>query len=274
MNSVLARPITRVPFVRRPQEPAHLLDYSIDPENLSSKRAARAFILEYSSLQKLKRCSSIYLKTQGSWNRCEHPLCSHCARRRAYRLSAELEDLARAFPVALSLTLTLQSTAGTALEAAWDALDAVRTAFAGGRWLTTQVDAYRWHVELTRNADAWHPHLHLLLVSENEQDPAAVDSLRVALIERWQAVADRAGHYADPAGQHLDLIGRTRGRAIRYLAKGPMSQQKEEMTAGRIFSDAAHKGDADAAALWEEIERASEGRRWQGTGGVFRNSSR
>lgn len=238
--------------------------------SFSIQRAAREFISEFSTLKRLRDCSRIYLARQRTWSRCEHPLCWPCARLRAAALAADLRRLADDYPAKLTMTLSLQSTPEMSLRDAWDALDRRRDAFAGGRWLRARVDAWRWHTEVTMGPGGWHPHVAFLLVSRDELRAPEFALLRESMLDRWATLATNRGLLADPEHQHLDPILRTPGRAIGYLTKGPMALHDESRTAGRIFLDAALHHDAGAAADWIEIEEASAGRRWQGTGGAFR----
>lgn len=258
-----------------PADPAAALplDGSLDPENLSSdqiKRAVRAFITEFSTLEKLTSCGSRYLPDQGTWNACRRPLCWQCSHRRGALLAAELIKLSADYPTQITMTLSLATAPSTSLRDAWDALDAVRGEFTAGRWLTSRITAYRWHTELTKGPTGWHPHVAFLLVSRNVVAAYEFAALRDELLDRWAALATARDLRADADQQHAEKIRRTPGRAVSYLTKGPMRLHGESRTAGRILLDAAVEGDAEAAADWAEIEEASAGRRWQSTGGEFR----
>lgn len=246
---------------------SHRLDGSQDTEILSSieiKRAVREFLMEFSSLDKLTSCSSIYLTEQKTWNRCEHQLCWSCARKRAADLTADLATKAAQYPTLITVTLSLRTMPSTTLSDAWDALDDVRGALTAGRWLTSRVAAYRWHTEITKG-DTWHPHSALLLASRfGPQD------IKAEVLDRWADAAAKRGHEALADAAAAQEITRTRRRALGYLVKGPVALHADSRTAGRILLDAALHDDAEAAADWIEIENASAGRRWQGTGGEFR----
>lgn len=112
---------------------------------------------------------------------------------------------------------------------------------------------------------SWNPHSNLLLASR-----FGPGSLRSDILTRWADLAAAHGHetLADPDA--AEEITHTRRRALGYVVKGPVALHGNSRTAGRILLDAALHDDAEAAADWIEIENASTGRRWQGTGGEFR----
>jgi len=114
-------------------------------------------------------------------------------------------------------------------------------------------------------------HTAFLLAVRDDLSADDVQALRQRLTGRWADKAASAGHYAHPAQQGFDKIRTTSGRAISYATKGVMATHGESRTPGRILRDAALAGDADAVVDWAEIESASVGRRFQGTGGQFRN---
>lgn len=262
----------RVPFVR-PTASAPSVHRSLDTQILSSvatKTVVKNFIMEYSENTKLRACSSIYLKRQRSWNRCGHPLCWQCARQRANASSADLRSRCASYPAVYAVTLSLENIPSQSLQDAWNALDAVRARLTAGRWLTGRVAAFRWFTELTHGEDGWHPHIHMIAVSNHDSTPEQDDELSTQIINRWILRARDLGHHADDAGQHVQRVTRTPGRAVSYACKGVMTSHGDSRTPGRILLDAALRGDAHSADLWAEIEAASAGRHWQGTGGAFR----
>jgi hypothetical protein len=234
----------------------------------------REFISAYTTLPTLRSCSTIYLTRQQTWNRCTHPLWDFCAEHRANVNLAELRELCRGYATKISMTLSLQSTPSTPLREAWDALDAVRTALVGDRWLRFRVDAWRWHVEITQGPSGWHPHLPFLIVTREPLSPPKITLLRKSLLARWAALADERGLYAAPRNQHFEPIRRTPGKALWYVGKGPMIGPDGSRTLRDVLYDAAVHHDAEAAADWLEVEEASLGRRWQGSGGEFRTRHR
>jgi hypothetical protein len=263
-----ARALRRVPFA--PIVGASPVPRSLDGENLSSglskieiKRAIRTYVSEHSTLPALLGCATIYLPRQRTWNACGHPLCWSCARKRAEDLSADLRRRSESYAFVYSLRLSVQSTPSASLSASWRLLDDLRRPLARGRWLTGRVAAFRWFTEITRGPGGWHPHLNLIVVSRNEIDPSEIPA-------RWEALAASEGVFAPADAQYVERITRTPGRAFRYATKGPLAIHGDSRTAGAILLDAALHGDADAATDWQEIETASAGRRWQGTGGEWR----
>lgn len=278
---VTVPPPRRVPFVRNASVSADRtpLARSLDTENLSSleiKRKVKSFLVGYSSLPKLQGCATRYLPQQRTWNACAHPLCWQCAHRRAHAASADLRRRSTEAGSLLMLRLSLASDASQSLEDAWDALEGVRASWSAGRAVRSRVSAYRWHTELTRNADdgSWNVHLHLILGTTQKMNRDDAQLIVDALTARWVECAIKRGRYAAPEALHGALIDRTPARAIAYICKGVMAPHRAVGGSGRTPSDillsAAMDGDADDAALWLEIESASDGRHFQGTGGAWR----
>jgi len=178
------------------------------------------------------------------------------------------------------LRLSLASDASQSLEDAWDALEGVRASWSAGRAVRSRVAAYRWDTELTRNADdgSWNVHLHLILGATQKMNRDDALLVADALIARWVECATKRGHSAAPEALHGALIDRTPARAIAYTCKGVMAPHRAADGSGRtprdILLSAALDGDADDAALWLEIEAASDGRRSQGTGGAWRGGAK
>lgn len=269
--ALLPRAPRRVPFA--PFVGAPSVPRSLDRENVSSplskleiKRAVRNYVTDYSTLSTLRGCASIYLPRQHTWNACGHPLCWSCARRRAADLSADLRHRSASYAFVYSIRLSVQSTPSAPLSAVWDLLDDLRGRLTRGRWLRGRVAAFRWFPEITHGPGGWHPHINLIVVSRNEIDPSEIPA-------RWEALAASEGVFAPADAQYVERITRTPGRALSYATKGTLVMPGNSRTAGAILLDAALYGDADAAADWLEIETASAGRRWQGTGGEWRGRS-
>jgi hypothetical protein len=276
MVSVPPRARTRVPVFRHidaddqgDQPVALSLDYSVETHNpLSTPFQRRAFIREFSSLQRLRGCGTIPLPGHRNWNRCEHTLCDNCARLRASRLTAYLVEKTSKYENVIALTLSLQSTPEAALSASWDALDRARGRFVGD-WLKTRVDGWKWSTEITLTSNGWHPHAAFLLFSRNVLSAEEYDTLHAEALSRWTAIVAKAGYYAAPTPQHFERITRARKKGIRYAQKGLASTSASSTTPGLLL-DLAAAGDAQAAADWIEIDTAAQGRRFTGTGGTLR----
>ena len=261
----------RVPFA--PIVGAPSVPRSLDRENVSSplseieiNRAVRNYVTNYSTLSTLRGCGTVYLRQHHVWNDCGHPLCWSCARKRASDLSADLRHRSASYTFVYSMRLSVQSTPSAPLSAVWDLLDDLRGRLTRGRWLTGRVAAFRRYTEITHGPGGWHPHINLIVVSRNEIDPSEIPA-------RWEALAASVGVFAPADAQYAERITRTPGRALSYATKGTLAMPGDSRTAGSILLDAAIHGDADAAAEWLEIETASAGRRWKGTGGEWRGRS-
>ncbi|MEX8058487.1 hypothetical protein [Microbacterium sp. 16-032] len=253
-------------------DPSLSLDCSLETQNtLSDALEIKHFISEFSTLPKLRSCGTVYLKQHHKWNRCDHALCPSCSRQRANGRAAILHDLSADYAEIMTLTLSLASTPAAPLVDLWDDLDALRSRWVGSHWLRSQIDGWRWSMELTRTVNGWHPHLVFVLFSRNTLSPADYDRLQTDSASRWATMATQLGHYAEADVQILAKVTRTSGRALRYATKGMIASPEHSVTPGSIVRRAA-TGDADAADLWAEIEAASVGRRFQGTGGTLRKA--
>lgn len=241
------------------------LDYSVEGDNpVSTPLQRREFIRSYSTSSTLKRCGSVYLGEHRKWNRCEHPLCDVCARKRANSRAASLAAETEQYADVIAVTLSLQSTPGSPLADLWDALDTARGRFVGD-WLKTHVTAWRWSTEITTGSAGWHPHAAFLAFGNEIEVP----QLEAAIRARWARIIDTLGYSADPEAQYVERITRTRGRALRYAQKGLTAAPAGSITPG-VLLDRAAAGDASAAADWIELDEAAHDRRFQGTGGALR----
>ena len=241
------------------------LDYSEETHNpLSTPLQRREFIREHSSIQRLRGCGTIPLPAHRKWNRCEHPLCDVCARKRASGRAADLAAQTEQYADVIAVTLSLQSTPGSPLADLWDALDTARGRFVGD-WLKTRVTAWRWSTEITTGSAGWHPHAAFLVFGSEIDVPQLDAEIRV----RWARIIDPLGYSAEPEAQYVEKITHTRGKALRYAQKGMTAAPAGSITPG-VLLDRAAAGDASAAAEWIALDEAAHDRRFQGTGGALR----
>jgi hypothetical protein len=182
-----------------------------------------------------------------------------------------LHDLSADYAEIMTITLSLSSKPTTPLADLWDALDGLRSRWVGSHWLRSHCDGWRWSMELTHTNNGWHPHIAFVLFSRNTVSPDLFDRLQTDSATRWATTATKLGHHAEADVQILAKVTRTSGRALRYAMKGMIASPEHSVTPGTIVRRAAN-GDADAADLWSEIEAASVGRRFQGTGGTLRKA--
>ena len=211
------------------------LDYSVETHNpLSTPLQRREFIREFSSIERLRGCASVYLRAHRKWNRCEHPLCDVCARKRATSRAADLAAKTEQYADVVAVTLSLQSTPDRPLADLWDALDTARGRFVGD-WLKTRVTASRWSTEITTGSAGWHPHA-AFLVFGNDID---VQQLDAEIKTRWARIIDTLGYNADPVAQYVEKITRTRGKALRYGQKSLSAAPAGSITPGVLLDRAA-----------------------------------
>jgi hypothetical protein len=126
--------------------------------------------------------------------------------------------------------------------------------------------------EITRGRHGWHPHLHVLLRTEEW-----TDSEREALLGRWIAAVQRDlgdacvpdAAYAIRWSTPIDACRASERERARYLAGlgheladvgGKRARGRGSMSVWEIASHAV-SGDERAIALWREYARATRGRR-------------
>ncbi|WP_454130261.1 hypothetical protein [Microbacterium aurum] len=135
------------------------------------------------------------------------------------------------------------------LSEGWDALAKVRSRFLEiARLARSAARGYVLVTELTKGA-LWHPHLHLLLFSD---DPHALVGLRGHALDAWHRAAHDVGAVVGARGAE-GSIRDTEG-AIRYVAKARIGSFNSSSSLAAML-DRAAGGDADAADDREELER-------------------
>lgn len=130
-------------------------------------------------------------------------------------------------------------------------------------------------LEVTHGANGWHPHLHVLVLTESPLSGPAQVELGELLWQRWSSYIARNGRKAPTREHGLVLVDvRSHGDVARYMAK-VYDSLHHEMTRGdlkhggrsgrnpfRILGDLVATGDAGELALWHEYERAIKGKRF------------
>lgn len=165
------------------------------------------------------------------------------------------------------LTLTISHGLGDSLaETQRGISNAFRFLFAGREGQALKRDLGIKHFarscESTYGANGWHPHLHVLTMTDKPPTPELFERLTIRWIE---SVTRALGSSHAPSREHgLDLSEITRARDGRYIAKmgleiaGGIETKGAAMgnrTYWQIGKDAA-KGDRKAVALWQEAQTA------------------
>jgi hypothetical protein len=123
-------------------------------------------------------------------------------------------------------------------------------------------------LEVTHGPNGWHPHLHVLLFTQEPVNPITLAHLVAALLEQWQSACLAAG-LPCPNQHGLSLVDGT--NAARYVSKWGLDH---EMTKGHLKQ--GHKdghrspfgllqsiadGDKKAAPLFRQYAEAFKGKR-------------
>lgn len=218
-------------------------------------------LYEQSSLRGLALCTTRF--------RCKKRLCRWCSTATASEARAALRRESARYATLTTLTLSVASS--PSLAEAWRALAECRQQFTRSRWLSTKSTSWFRQTEVTHTDAGWNLHDVWVIFGTPQQQ----SELLTAALPRWVEAASRAGHRADPAGQHASKTPHM-GQAIGYAVKGLMAQHTTDTTAqGHTPGDLLalyNAGDADAAEAWAELETAFlvRGRRWVERGGELR----
>lgn len=229
------------------------------------------------------------IETCGSIWSC--PVCAAKIRNfRSDEIGAALGRHIAAGGGALFVTLTLPHDAGDALRRTVELVSDGFRAVNSGRAYGDDRAAFGilGHIrsfEITHGSNGWHPHLHVLVVTER---PSTRDAA-AALQSRWQARWDRwlVGNgwrpSVDKIGVKVERVRRDAAAVGAYLAKLQEGEKidrsvSNEMTRadlkdGRqgsrvpfeILADFGSDGTADDLDLWQEFQLATKGRsaiRW------------
>lgn len=185
-------------------------------------------------------------------------------------------------------TFTMRHRKGQRLDDLWDGLaEAWKSVIRGEPWQRIKrrfgVAGFIRVAEVTWGVNGWHVHLHVIVLFSGEAD---VSGLMGKMFPRWQRALVRRGLEAPLlAGQDAQLLdGPGSDKITQYVTKaqdhGKVTKRGQkiglELTGSQLKKARAHHstrptwdllddwfsdGDADAAALWGEFERASKGRR-------------
>jgi hypothetical protein len=214
-----------------------------------------------------KRASFCGVLTCGKVWTC--PACS--ARMRAERASRIARAVTNGGGRWQMLTITLRHRRGMALrELIAGLMKAWRRARQGGiiqRVWGDRVSASARAIEVTFGKNGWHPHVHVLLRTEEWSEAE-----RSALLDRWQTCVRRElGDACVPSDAHAltwsdAFDGESESERAKYLSKlgleisGAGSGKDGERNVWSI-AERAGRGDAAARALWGEYQTATKGRR-------------
>ncbi|MDQ1628090.1 MAG: hypothetical protein QOI54_1834 [Actinomycetota bacterium] len=216
------------------------------------------------------------------------PVCSAVIRqRRAGELEAAVTPFLLAGGSGLLLTLTiphsfedsLQTTFGIVRDG-WAKLR--RNSAAQSAWERAGVVGSIKAVEITRGRNGWHPHLHVLILTQAPVVGAQLEDFTAAVQAAWIAGATPPGRSAPSAEfgvniQTLHVRGRLdQGRLVRYLAKvqdaaGQARGVGLEMTRGDL-----KRGRKTSSTPFELLEQlraarlAGRGRRYRHLAGLWR----
>lgn len=202
--------------------------------------------------------------------------CPVCAARRSTEHQADLRvGLRTAAPEsAMEVTLTVATVPGRPLRDAWADLGALTRDLTDKSWLTKRVDGYARCTDVTYAPAGWHPHQHFILVFKRKPTQARASLLRRQIVRRWLQAADRRGIAAGAQGQHTALLetAESVSKWANYVAQDVVGKVGTDgsMTPGDLLRAAHQFGDADALALFHELEDASFGKRVWSTGGCLR----
>lgn len=205
------------------------------------------------------------------WRRvklCQRPGCPVCARRKAaiHRGQAEAAIRARGGVWTLA-TLTVPHDRSESardvlgrLHAAvrsWRSRRAVRAVF------DARVDATIRATEVTRGANGWHWHVHILMAADARDWEA---SELAAIAQAWCGVSGAVAGVGFVLSDPMDCDSAEGiGRAAAYVAKAGseiagIAKDGAKRSVWRLLERAA-RGDRDAARLWADFDAALHGRR-------------
>lgn len=218
-------------------------------------------------------------------------------RGRRAEVQLALDTHVKAGGSALFLTLTLRHKKGHDLARLWDALGRcwTKATSGSGAWNGTKsyegdkarfgIEHWIKSVEVTTGPNGWHPHLHVIMLTERTLSDEEMDVLAGRMRDRWIKAALKEGLAAPSKARALDVqqlaAGGTTDSLAGYLTKGMISGLAAEGTGGQIKAArgdnrtpfqvletmARDKAEGYAfnpadVALWHEWEQASHRRRF------------
>lgn len=186
------------------------------------------------------------------------------------------------------LTLTLKHGIGDSLQRSLDVLlGSWRKVQQHRTWRdeTKRIGMVGWvrATEITYGANGWHPHLHVLLLTDSVLDEADRVRWEQTTAERWVEVVDRTGlgtpdlihgcrlqscTSAEDGAQYVlkeqtATAGGSR-RPVMELLRGDLKTPQRKGLAPWDLLTGAATGEKEALILWWEYERVTRGRRCMG----------
>ena len=271
-------------------------------ERRDHRMASRQLLWELTTLKRLAACGRFPLGTEvvtklaetqvahyagletcGSIWAC--PVCSAKIRnRRSEEISEGCQRWMDGGNSIVMLTLTARHHSGLRLDGLFDAISAGwRHLLQGRRWQTAKkrlgiVGQIR-AIEVTHGGNGWHPHIHVLLVIQEQVDPVALVEVVAGLRARWAdwLVSRGFDRPSERHGVHFD-IAHSGKEAGAYVAKAQDVYGKErsvgneltrlDLKRGRdgnrtpfqLLTEALETGDFDDITLWWEYETTTKGR--------------
>jgi hypothetical protein len=276
-------------------------------ESRRRRYGALRFLRSHSSLKRIRGCSfaridgtqgvGIYVNNgvahTGNLQRCASVhACPVCAPKVRQERAREIE-VGLAVHVAMGggvefVTLTLRHHQAERLAPLLGLVaDGFRTILSGDAWVLHRaaagvVGTIRT-LEVTHGANGWHPHLHVLVLTDRPLDDASRDALADYMWTRWSGYLERRGHHGTTREHGLVAVPVVAPADVaRYMSK-VYDSLHHEMTGGdlkdggrsgrnpfRILGDLVEAGRVDAstgevnrdALLWREYELATKGRQF------------
>jgi hypothetical protein len=217
------------------------------------------------------------LETCGSIWAC--PCCSAKIRNtRAEQISAAAARWDLAGNSVYMVTFTAPHDMGMPLGPLMQVIaDSFRAVIGGRAWLRVKkragIAGTIRAVEVTHGANGWHPHLHVLVLTESDPGAEGLAVMVLHFREKWQRAIVKAG-YRVPSDTHGVKVDRcySAAEAGAYIAKtqdgkAPGNElARSDLKSGRngsrtpfeIIESFRWTGDAADLALWHEYERATK----------------
>ena len=208
----------------------------------------------------------------GSWAAC--PVCQAQIQMRRAEEVRFIADAHRAAGGGLYLvTFTLPHDQGDRLLPLYHAVtDSYRYVRSGSPWYRAkEAIGYVGEIralEATVGAHGWHPHLHILLLTQRPLSPDQLEQLRSYYFRRWSTRVERFGYRAPTAEHGVTVVASHRDE---YLAKMGLADELvkgsgkaargESRTPIEVLADFAERYDPADLGLWREWVKAMYGAR-------------
>jgi hypothetical protein len=174
------------------------------------------------------------------------------------------------------LTMTLPHTAGDRLK--WTrtlSAGAWKRVTQGRAWLALKkrlgIVGFIRALEVTHGANGWHPHIHVLLLTERPLTPAEQSALHDHAFAAWRASVVKHGHAAPQrwcttltviADEGIATYATKMGAALELTqGAGKLGRSTTSRTPFAVALDYLDTGDHDDLLLWMEWERDMKGAR-------------